>query len=276
MSTFNRVICTVADAVLGTLAFLGPQGVLVVLSLAAGAIMLLVFRWTSNQHALKRVADRTRADLLAIRLFRDDPAVTLACQLDLLKASGWRLLHSLRPMAVMAVPFILLLIQMARWFEHRPLHPGEAVLVCVKLEPQAWPQDGMIDVRLDAPDGLVVETPALRIPSARQIDHRIRAAAPGDYRLRFTLNGRSFEKRLVVADAFVPLNPTRPGERLLDQLLHPGEPPLPDACGLAAIEVHYPSRSTGFFGLDVHWLITFFALSVLFALLAKPLLRVQI
>ena len=52
---------------------------LVFWSAVAGVVMTVVFGKTSNQPALKRAADETRAQLLAIKLFKDDLSVTFRC-----------------------------------------------------------------------------------------------------------------------------------------------------------------------------------------------------
>ena len=74
---------------------------LVVWSAVIGVVMAVVFRYTSNQRALKAVADQSRANLLAIKLFQDDLTVTLGCQLALLRSVGLGLWYSLPPMIVM-------------------------------------------------------------------------------------------------------------------------------------------------------------------------------
>ncbi len=81
---------------------------------------------------------------------------------------------------------------------------------------------------------------------------------------------------MVVAEGMAPVSTNRPGGGIWQQLLHPHERPLPASSPLASIHVRYPSRSTPVFGLDVHWLISFFVLSIVFALLLKPVLRVQV
>ena len=103
----------------------------------SGVAMAWVFGLTSNQHRLRELVDETRAQLLAIKLFKHDPLVTFKCQWQLLKTTGLRLWHSLPPTLVMFVPFCLVLIQLAQWYEFVPLVPREATVVQLDVRKRA-------------------------------------------------------------------------------------------------------------------------------------------
>ena len=51
-----------------------------VVAVVTGVGMLAVFKYTSNQRAIKRARQRIRANLLAIKLFKDSVAVGLRAQ----------------------------------------------------------------------------------------------------------------------------------------------------------------------------------------------------
>ncbi|MFN8708039.1 MAG: hypothetical protein ACK50J_15280, partial [Planctomyces sp.] len=65
---------------------LAPIGMLpelfgaVFVAVVTGAILLLIFKYTSNQSAVRRVRSRMRAEFLALSLFRDSVVVCLGCQ----------------------------------------------------------------------------------------------------------------------------------------------------------------------------------------------------
>jgi hypothetical protein len=52
---------------------------------------------------------------------------------------------------------------------------------------------------------------------------------------------------------------------LFNQLLYPAERPLPDGA-VESIAVTYPPRAVGVLGFRMHWMVVFFALSVMFAM----------
>src|SRR5262245_36405364 len=133
MNVLNAILRTISGALLAPVAAWPPWLVLVGFSAIAGVGMAALFRVTSDQKALKAVAGRTRAQLMAMRLFKDDVRVAFRCQWDLLKATGRRLWLSLPPMAVAIVPFVLVLAQLSLYFEHKPPAAGERVVVGLRL-----------------------------------------------------------------------------------------------------------------------------------------------
>jgi hypothetical protein len=51
----------------------------------------------------------------------------------------------------------------------------------------------------------------------------------------------------------------------VNELLYPAEPSLPSSGAIEAITVTYPEANVDVFGFEIHWMIVFFALSIVFA-----------
>src|SRR5262245_39219761 len=136
MNLLNGILTSISKALLAPVASWPPWLVLVVISALSGVGMAALFRYTSNQQTLRPVAGRSRAQLMGLRLFKDDVKVALRCQWELLKATGMRLWHSLPPMAVGIVPFVLILAQLSLYYEHRAPAKGEHVVVSLRLAPE--------------------------------------------------------------------------------------------------------------------------------------------
>lgn len=201
MNTLNAVLLKLTSAVLAPFAALPSQVPLLVLSIVAGILAAVAFRYTSNQAGLKRVANQVRASLLAMRLFKDDLRSVFAAQGALFKASGLRLWYSLPPLVVLIVPFVLLLAQLAMWYEFRPLAPGERAVVEVSVAPAAWEQYSRL--QLVPPDGVDVAGP-VHDAYQHKITWDIRPqAVPAEVEpttLRFNLGDQAVaEKQLVVS-----------------------------------------------------------------------------
>ena len=276
MNWINARLTALSDLLLAPFAGWPPQVVLLGVSIVAGVAMAFVFRHTSNQAGLRAVADRTRAHLLCLRLFRDNAGVALRCQWELLKAIGLRLWYSLGPLAVLGVPFVLILSQIALRFEHRPLKAGESVVVALHLSSEG--AVGRDDVILEVPPGVRVETPPLRAQADRAVYWRLRVDSPGAEPLRWRIGDEVVQMRIVGqagAERLCAISARRPGHHFFDRLLNPGEPGLDAGSAVRAVEVHYPGRSTPIFGYDLPWWASFLIGSILAALVARPLLKVQ-
>ena len=124
---------------------------------------------------------------------------------------------------------------------------------------------------LIVPEGLRVETQPVWIPSDRTLAWRIGAEKPGVYELEVRLNGKEYTKSAVVTSALRRLSPKRVSG-WLNEFVYPAEKPLDKTGEVESISLGYQEREIGFLGLEMHWLIAFFVLTIVFAfLLRKPL-----
>ena len=271
----NAILTAISGALLAPLASWPPWLVLVGVSALAGIGLAALFRCTSNQQALRAVAGRSRAQLMCMRLFKDDVAVALRCQWDLLKATGMRLWYSLPPMAAASVPFVLLLAQLGLFFEYRPPGEGERVVVALRLAPLNWNEAAATTIQV--PYGIAVETPPLRDPLQHTVWWRLRIDDPPTGPLRWQVGNELVEKSLVGGDpmSLRAVSAVRPGSSLWERLLRPGEPGFGSDSAVEAVEVRYPPRSTPLLGVNAPWWLTFLVVSMLAAICARPFLKVQ-
>ena len=183
----NNVLCWIAarlnvgaDALGGTL--LAPLGVLpgwlssTLVGALTGVLLLVAFKYTSNQRAIKRVRDDLDANLLALKLFKDSTSVTLRSQGRMIVGAFRLMLLALVPMVVMALPVTLLLGQLALWYQSRPLRVGEEAVLTLALggDPKApWPS-----VRLRPSDAVQVEVGPVRVRSQREVCWTLKGREP--------------------------------------------------------------------------------------------------
>jgi hypothetical protein len=253
-----------------------PLVTLVLYSAITGILMAVVFRYTSNQKALGTIVDRSRGNLLAIKLFKDDLPGMFRSVGNVFRYVLLRLWHSIVPVLVMLVPFVLLLTQFALRYEHRPLAVDETAVIELELKEGAW--GSYRDVALEAPKSVAVETQALRDDGTRSIYWRVRPTAPVTAPLRWQLGVAPLEKSLVAAqdaDRLQVVNRRRAGTGWWDRVLNPGEESLSDFSPVAGIVVHYPHREVPVLGINVPWWATFLIVSIVAALLAQPIVKVR-
>ena len=116
------------------------------------------------------------------------------------------------------------------------------------------------------------------IPAQRRLAWRIALHSPGDYRLALSFEGFAVEKSFDARSAIVSRSPRRPGGNLLDQLLHPTEPPLPGDSPVQSIDIQLQHAQLTIPILDWgwHWATAFFALTLLFVLALRNRFGVSI
>ena len=233
---------------------------LVPISVVIGAVLLLVFRHTSDQAAVRRARNLVTAHLLEFRLFMDEPRLILRAQRNLIVANIRLLRLMLRPLLVLALPMLLLLAGLDGFYGHAPLVVGEPAIVTALLKHDAVP------LALKTPPGIAAETPGIRVVADRQVSWRIRPlrASTGD--LEIIRHDRKLRKSVAAGSG--PHYCSERRASLAGLLLHPTEMPIMDS-EIEWIEVRYPRATI----LHLHWLVWFFVTSGIAALAFRRRLR---
>jgi uncharacterized membrane protein (DUF106 family) len=244
-----------------------------IVSAVAGVVLLVIFKYTSNQSAIGRVRDNIKAHMLALKLFKDSMAVTLQAQGQVFKGALLLLVHAVRPMAVMIVPVALLLSQMGLWYQFRPLMQGEEAVVKMQLNnnvEKLWPE-----INVESMPSAEVITGPIRILSKREVYWKIKARENGYHNIMFQVAEDQVEKELAIGEGFMRVSAERPGWRWADILLYPAEKPFSRDSVVQSISIDYPDRLS-WAGVTAWWLIYFFVASMVFAFIFKPFLKVRI
>ena len=258
---------------------LAPIGVLpgwlsnTLISAVVGVLLLIAFKYTSNQKAISRVRDGIKAQLLAMKLFKDNALVILRAQGRILLGALLLLFYALSPMLVMVVPFCLLLGQLGLWYQARPLKVGEETVVTVQLagaEDDPWPQ-----IALDSSADANVAVGPVRIISKRQVCWKIQAGENGYHQLSFHLDGQQVDKELAVGEGFMRVSVDRPSLGVADVLMNPAEKPFAEDSPVQSIQIDFPARISKISGTD-WWLVYLFVVSMVFAFIFKPFFNVKI
>jgi uncharacterized membrane protein (DUF106 family) len=273
MSFINRLLGSVFDLLLLPFRTMPPAVGLTVISALVSVGMLIAFKRVSDQAALDRVKRRIAAGVYEIRLYKDDLRSIFASQLSILRHTGTYFRLSMVPMLWIMLPIVVIVIQLQFQYGYASLDPGESTIVSVELDEASVGAAGAEGeaIALEPPAGIRVETPTVWIPSLREASWRIVADAPGDHELVVRVGDQRVTKSLRVSGTTVRRSPLRPAS-LLGQIVYPAEPPLPRASGVESIRVAYADADVNLFGIEMHWIIAFFILTMVFAFaLAKPL-----
>jgi uncharacterized membrane protein (DUF106 family) len=276
MSIFNAIINAVFDGFFSLAGALSGDAALWIISAIAGIALLLLFKITSNQKAIKRTKERISASFLEVRLFKDDMSQMMSAQGRIFGNTFRYMGHALVPMLFMIVPVLLMLIQMNQWYGYEPLKAGRSALVTARIEGSQPLVD--MPLRLKAGEGVTVETPPVRIESLREVSWRVRADAPGAHALTLSWgkDGNEAVAQTVQVDGgFVKIEPIRV-RGAWEELWNPGAEPLPGGSPVSSFEITYPEAEANLLGFHMHWVIAFFILSLVFGFAFKGVFKVEI
>jgi hypothetical protein len=268
LKVLNPICTAIGDVVFAVLGILPAWLALTLLSAVAGVVMIVLFARLSNQQAIARVKDDIKANLLALKLYKDQMHVTFKAQVNLL----WALLrfqrYMLAPLLVLLFPMMLMLAQMGVRYQWRPLEPGEQCLITAKLDESA----GDALPVLEPVEGVQVEIDG--IPCEGEVQYRVRAEEPGRHELHFQWQEQSFTKELLVGDVGDPVSAEKPASRWTAQVLHPVELPFPSDSVVQSISIDYPGVESYIYGAD-WWMLYFFVVSMAVAFAAGRILGVK-
>jgi len=242
------------------------------ISAVLGVVIFVIFMYTANRRAFSAIVDAITASILAVFLFRDNIGVTMRSEARLLVCSVKLLWYSLFPVLIMSLPLMFVLAQMGAWYQFRAPVPGmETVQVKLQLQeqPGEWPAISLVEnaaVR-------VVNGP-VRLFSRTEVYWELAPLESGTHELSFKIGGQAYTKTFSAGAGFARLSPVRPGaSALFDMLLFPLEKPLPGG-DVRSIQIDYPDRISKIYGTD-WWILYFCIISMIFALLSKPFIKIR-
>jgi len=273
IAALNMVSNAVFSIAFAPAAWLSGWLSLTLISAVLGVIVFVIFMYTANRSAFSRVVDTIMASILAVFLFRDNIKVTMRSEARLLASSVRLLWYSLFPVMVMSLPLIFVLAQMGALYQFRAPDPGsETVLVKMQMQEQQgeWPAISLVDNK-----AVHVVSGPVRLFSRSEVYWELQAREAGNHDLSFSVGDQIYDKTFSAGAGFTPLSPLRPGAGdLFDTLLFPLEKPLSGQGAVRSIQIDYPDRISKIYGTD-WWILYFCIISMIFALLSKPFIKIR-
>ncbi len=274
MSYIVKLINLIFQIIFFPLKFLPEIWALIIISVLTGIVMLLVFRATSNQQAIKKTKNKIKAYILELVLYKDNFKIIIKAIGNIFRYNGRYLRQTLIPLIIVFIPVVLILIQLNYRYQYRNFKPGENTIVKVKLNDNG--ENSFEEVKLLPSDHYAIETPALRLKDLNELNWRIRILSGEAFDLRFENQGSLVKKSVNRADRIAMLSPKKGNWNLWEYFLSPTEDLIPDSKLIKSIEIQYPNEELKIFGYTVHWLVIFFVVSLIAAFGLKGIFHVEI
>jgi len=130
-SALNTLFNLLFGLAYGTLKWFGPFWSLAAIACLAGVLMVWIFGKVSNQSAIERTRNRLSAELIGLRLFKDDLRVFFGIQFQVLAWTLKYLRYSIVPMLILMVPTVIILIQLNLHYGFRGRRTDENLFIGV-------------------------------------------------------------------------------------------------------------------------------------------------
>jgi len=249
-----------------------PLLLVLAISIVIGLLMVIVFRYTSDQKAIGRAKDQLKAHLLAVRLFQDQLPVVMRAYGRILRGTGTYLRLAFTPLLIAILPITFLIVQLDRYFGWLPLRPAQTFLVEARVQDPA----AFNDVALQLPPELASSAPAVHVPEDKEVVWRVVAEREGQYEIQLAAAGQTVSKQVVVAPGLARVSPVRLRDSFWERILSSGEPALADNSPIQSIAVTYPPRVIGFAWMEWNWIVLFFVVSLIAGFIFKSVLGIQV
>lgn len=269
----NRIANWIASIFFGPVQWVPGWVSATIIAILSGLGLLVIFKYTSNQQAIRRTRNQIRANVLAISLFRHSIAVSLRCQGNIIRLAMQLTAYAIVPLLLMTIPVVLLLSQLALRYQARPLRIGEEAIVSVRL--LKGNDKAVQTIRLAEGPSISVVSGPVRSLARDVVFWNVAGSEHGSHRLTFQVGEASFEKEFIVGDGFQPVSLLRPSASWQDALYHPAEPPFEAGSLVQSIEVDYPARDGITFGSRT-WLLYWIVVSMLSAYVFKSFFNVSV
>ncbi len=246
-----------------------PLFLVLAISIVIGLLMVIVFRYTSDQKAIGRAKDRLKANLLAVRLFQDQLPVVMRAYGRILRGTGSYLRLAFTPFLIAILPITFLIVQLDRYFGWLPLRPAQTFLVEAHVDPAN-------QVELQLPPELVSSAPAVHIPSDKEVVWRLVAQRAGRYEIHLSTAGQTVSKQVVVSPGLARVSPIRLRGNFWERMFTSGEPALAENSPIESISITYPPRVFNFAWMEWNWIVLFFVVSLIAGFIFKSALGIQV
>lgn len=260
---------------------LNPLLQLVLLSLVSTILLLAIFKRLSNQDKIRLHKNKIFGNFLEIAIYRDQFRRSITCQAKVLKHNGLYLGAIASPLLVLMIPMILICLQLDYRLGYRALRPGESFIIEVRLDnANAAAGSNLIDgIAISPSDTIALDSPAMRSPNTGQVFWQARVTAagrPNFIRIGLPGNPNAVRKDLAVDSLTTRFSPEKRKVLALGDILASGEDPIPATSQIQAVRVSYPPAEYPLFSWALSPIVYYFVLTLLFGLVLKPFMKVNI
>jgi len=261
----NYFLTRACDLLLAPFAGLSPFWGILFLSLLTSLFVLTVYRAVSNPGKVRDTKNQIKANILAIRLYRDFWKTIVGSFFKSMFYTGKYFVLNLIPLFLVLPLMFLLFVQMDIRYGMRPFRPGESITVKARFSRDI----GSVNAEI-RPDAHF--RPAMNpvfITALREVDWKLQAGASAATAIAIRVDGATVSKSLVIGSGLPALSNKIMSASSLAHFIYPAEKLLAPPTSLEYVSIRYPARSISFLGLRTHWLVYYLLLTMILALALK-------
>lgn len=261
----NYFITRIFDIILYPFGFINEFWGVLFLSVLMSFVVLIIYKYVSSPTGIRDTKDKIKANILAIRIYKDFWKVILSSFFKSLFYVFKYFILNFGPVLLIIPILFPAFVQMDVRYGMRGYRVGEDITIKasfsrdpnelnVELLENNHFKPKMNPVYIDAFLGDEDKNDGEKIP-IREVNWKVEALKEGVASIRIKVGDRIAEKSLVIGNTRGALTNKRMKESSWWHFLYPAEELLTGTDYLESITVHYPGKNISFAGIEINWLL---------------------
>jgi hypothetical protein len=270
----NYFITRVFDIILYPFSFINEFWGILFLSILMSFVILWIYKWVSSPRLVRAAKDQVKANILAIRVYKDSGKVIGISFLKSLMYTFKYFGLNLLPLLIIIPILFPVFVQMDARYGMRPFEVGEEIVIKAAFSDNPFD----LDVQLQDSENFKPKMNPVFINAYKDADRtkpikeanwKMGAARPGNTKIKIKVQDKDFDKDLIIGASRRALSNKKMEASSLEHFLYPAEKLLDGSNELKFIYIRYPGKSISFAGISAHWLVFNLILVVIIVLALK-------
>jgi hypothetical protein len=228
-------------------------------------VVLYIYKWVSSPTGIKSTKNQIKANILAIRLYKDLWKVIVSSFFKSLYYTFKYFILNFGPVLLIIPILFPAFAQMDARYGLKPFQIEDEIILKAKF---AHDIKGMTIELQENPHFKLKMNPVF-IKSLKEVNWKLEVAKEGITEIQVKVGDRIFEKKLVLGKFRGALSNKMLNKSSWSHFLYPVDPLLPQDGEVVELSVHYPGKDISFLGIEMNWLIWNLILVVLVVLAFK-------
>ena len=225
----------------------------IIISLVLALIIIVVYRYTTNQEQMKQLKDEMKDYQKQMKELRNNPEKMMEVQKKAMQANMKYMSSSMKSTLITFIPIILIFGWMNNALAYEPILPGQEFTTTAVF------QKGAIgEIELVVPEGITLNGDAVKKIEDDKAAWVLKGNE-GEYLLEYKFNGESYTRDVLITNKQAYKNPVQSIKN--SQL------------SMIKIE-NKPVKLLNLFGWRIGWLGTYIIFSIIFSMLLRKLFKV--
>lgn len=270
----NYFITRVFDIILYPFSFISEFWGILFLSILMSFVVLWIYKWVSSPRLIRATKDRIKANILAIRIYKDSGRVIAVSFLKSLLYTFKYFGLNLLPLLIIIPILFPAFVQMDVRYGMRPFNVGEEIVIKAAFSENPFD----LDVQLQDSENFKPKMNPVFINAYKDADRtepiketnwKMEAAREGMTKIKIKVQDKVFDKDLIIGASRHALSNKKMEESGFEHFLYPAEKLLDGSNELKYIYIQYPGKSISFAGISTYWWVFNLILVVIIVLALK-------